>query len=206
MPRWAVRALAEHGGTGARLRGLLLQFIMGLTLCGPVWAQQIPQPRLPTVQLQAGMHNIVAEVARTPEQQQTGMMMRTEMATHEGMLFVFDDVSPRCFWMKNTLLPLSIAFIEDDGTVVNIAEMKPRSEASHCSEKPVRYALEMNSGWFAQRGLKRGDQIGGIERTPSLVAMSTDQRVPMTTTKSMAASVWPNQSSASGTQHTLGRV
>ncbi len=161
MPRRAVSALAEHSGTGARLRGLLLQFIMGLTLCGPVWAQQIPQPRLPTVQLQAGMHNIVAEVARTPEQQQTGMMMRTEMATHEGMLFVFDDVSPRCFWMKNTLLPLSIAFIEDDGTVVNIAEMKPRSEASHCSEKPVRYALEMNQGWFSKRAIKPGFRIKG---------------------------------------------
>ena len=127
----------------------------------PVWAQPAPQPRLATVQLQAGMHNIVAELAQTPAQQQLGMMMRTEMATHEGMLFVFEDVSPRCFWMKNTLLPLSIAFIEDDGTVVNIAEMKPRSEASHCSEKPVRYALEMNQGWFSKRAIKPGFRLKG---------------------------------------------
>ena len=103
--------------------------LVGGMMGRPGWAQQVPQPRLPTVQLQAGMHNIVAELALTPQQQQIGMMMRTEMAAHEGMLFVFDDVAPRCFWMKNTLLPLSIAFIEDDGTVVNIAEMKPRSEA-----------------------------------------------------------------------------
>lgn len=132
-----------------------------LTVGPPVRAQQMPQPRLPTVQLQAGMHNIVAEWAQTPQQQQIGMMMRTEMATHEGMLFAFDDVAPRCFWMKNTLLPLSIAFIQDDGTVVNIAEMKPRSEASHCSEKPVRYALEMNQGWFGKRGIKPGFRLKG---------------------------------------------
>jgi len=131
-----------------QLRDWLLQIITSAALCGPAWAQ-------------AGMHNIVAEVARTPEQQQTGMMMRTEMATHEGMLFVFDDVAPRCFWMKNTLLPLAIAFIEDDGTVVNIAEMKPRSEASHCSEKPVRFALEMNQGWFSKRAIKPGFRLKG---------------------------------------------
>jgi uncharacterized membrane protein (UPF0127 family) len=154
-------AQTERRPTSVRLPDRLLQFIVSMALCGSAWAQQGPQPRLPTVQLQAGMHNIVAEVARTPEQQQIGMMMRTEMATHEGMLFVFDDVSPRCFWMKNTLLPLSIAFIEDDGTIVNIAEMKPRSEASHCSEKPVRYALEMNQGWFSKRAIKPGFRLKG---------------------------------------------
>jgi uncharacterized membrane protein (UPF0127 family) len=139
----------------------MLQFIVGVAWCGAAWAQQAPQPRLPTVQLQAGMHNILAEMARTPQQQQIGMMMRTEMAVHEGMLFVFDDVSPRCFWMKNTLLPLSVAFIEDDGTVVNIADMKPRSEASHCSDKPVRFALEMNQGWFSKRGIQPGFKLKG---------------------------------------------
>jgi uncharacterized membrane protein (UPF0127 family) len=100
-------------------------------------------------------------VARTPQQQQIGMMMRTQMAQHEGMLFVFDDVSARCFWMKNTLLPLSIAFIADDGTIVNLADMQPRSEASHCSTKPVRYALEMNQGWFVKRGIQAGYRLKG---------------------------------------------
>ncbi|MFM7531365.1 MAG: DUF192 domain-containing protein [Rubrivivax sp.] len=139
-------------------------------LCGAAWlaswatlalAQPAPQPKLPTVELGAGMHNIVAEVARTPQQQQIGMMMRTRMEQHEGMLFVFDDVAPRCFWMRNTLLPLSIAFIADDGTIVNIAEMQPRSDDSHCSTRPVRYALEMNKGWFAKRGIQPGAKLRG---------------------------------------------
>jgi uncharacterized membrane protein (UPF0127 family) len=136
------------------------------TLAGPARAQAIPQPRLPTVELSAGMHNIVAEVARTPQQQQVGMMMRTKMEQHEGMLFAFDEVAPRCFWMRNTLLPLSIAFIADDGTIVNIAEMQPQSDESHCSLRPVRYALEMNKGWFAKRGIKAGTKLRGSPFAP----------------------------------------
>ncbi|MFZ4650126.1 MAG: DUF192 domain-containing protein [Rubrivivax sp.] len=112
------------------------------------------------------MHNIVAEVARTPQQQQIGMMMRTKMEQHEGMLFVFDEIGPRCFWMRNTLLPLSIAYIADDGTIVNIAEMQPQSDASHCSDKPVRFALEMNQGWFAKRGIKAGMRLRGTPFKP----------------------------------------
>jgi uncharacterized membrane protein (UPF0127 family) len=128
---------------------------------GTATAQRMPQPRLPTVILQAGMHQIVAEVASTPEQQMVGMMMRTQMAPHEGMLFVFDDLAPRCFWMKNTLLPLTIAFIADDGTIVNLADMQPRSEQSHCAAQPVRYALEMNQGWFAKRAIGPGSKLRG---------------------------------------------
>jgi uncharacterized protein len=124
-------------------------------------AEQIPQPRLDTVELTAGMHVIKAELAVTAAQQAVGMMMRTEMGTNEGMLFVNRDSAPRCFWMRNTLLPLSIAFISDDGTIVNIAEMQPRSDQSHCSAKPVRYALEMNKGWFAKRGLQAGTKLRG---------------------------------------------
>lgn len=124
-------------------------------------AQSAPQPRLPTVQISAGMHNIVAEVASTAAQRSTGMMMRTEMAAHEGMLFVFEQPSPQCFWMRNTLLPLSIAFIADDGTIVNLADMQPKSDDSHCSKQPVRYALEMNQGWFAKRGIKAGFRLKG---------------------------------------------
>ena len=123
--------------------------------------QQGPQPKLDTVELIAGMHVVKAELAATPPQQAVGMMMRTEMGPNEGMLFVNGDSSPRCFWMRNTLLPLSIAFISDDGTIVNIAEMQPRSDKSHCSAKPVRYALEMNKGWFAKRGLHAGGKLRG---------------------------------------------
>jgi uncharacterized membrane protein (UPF0127 family) len=89
------------------------------------------------------------------------MMFRTEMAQHEGMLFVFDGPERRCFWMKNTLLPLSIAFIADDGRIVNLADMQPQSEQSHCSAEPVRFALEMNQGWFAKRGIKPGSKLKG---------------------------------------------
>jgi uncharacterized protein len=123
-------------------------------------AQGVPQD-LPAVTLQAGMHNIRAALAQTPEQRQTGLMFRREMAQHEGMLFVFDEASPQCFWMKNTLLPLAIAFLADDGTVVNTDEMKPQTLDSHCSAKPVRYVLEMNQGWFAKRGIGPGYRISG---------------------------------------------
>jgi uncharacterized membrane protein (UPF0127 family) len=133
---------------------------LGLVL-GSAWAQTGPQPRLDTLTLSAGMHNIRAEVARTPLQTQTGMMFRTEMAQHEGMLFVFEGLARRCFWMRNTLLPLSIAFIADDGRIVNLADMEPQSEQSHCSAEPVRFALEMNQGWFAKRGIKPGFRLKG---------------------------------------------
>lgn len=121
---------------------------------------QEPQ-RLPTVTLTAGMHNIVAMVAQTPEQRAVGLMHRREMATHEGMLFVFEQPATQCFWMKNTLLPLSIAFLADDGTIVNLADMQPQSLDAHCSVKPVRYALEMNQGWFARRAIKPGFRLAG---------------------------------------------
>ncbi|MBC7957071.1 MAG: DUF192 domain-containing protein [Cytophagales bacterium] len=124
-------------------------------------AQEVPQPRLPLTELTLGIHRIKAELAVTPEQQATGMMFRREMGSNEAMLFVNDHSSPRCFWMRNTLIPLSIAFIADDGSIVNIAEMSPRSDQSHCSTAPVRYALEMNQGWFAKRGVKAGAKLRG---------------------------------------------
>jgi uncharacterized protein len=133
----------------------------------PLLAQEAPQLNLPVVQLQAGMHNIRAQVAATVDQRATGLMHRREMAQHEGMLFVFEQPSVQCFWMKNTLLPLSIAFIADDGTVVNTDEMKPQTLDSHCSDKPVRYVLEMNQGWFAKRGVKTGTKLAGEPFKPS---------------------------------------
>jgi uncharacterized protein len=136
--------------------GTLLAFLSLAPL-----AQEAPQMNLPVVQLQAGMHNIRAQVAATVEQRATGLMHRKEMPQHEGMLFVFEQPSVQCFWMKNTLLPLSIAFVADDGTVVNIDEMKPQTLDSHCSDKPVRYVLEMNQGWFAKRGIRAGFKLTG---------------------------------------------
>ncbi len=124
-------------------------------------AQSVPQVNLPRVALTAGMYRIDAQVASTPTQRQIGLMQRRDMPAHEGMLFVFEQPGVQCFWMKNTPLPLTAAFVADDGTIVNLADMQPLSEDSHCSAKPVRYVLEMNQGWFAQRGLKAGSKLGG---------------------------------------------
>lgn len=144
------------------MKRLLLSLCLLLpALFGPVHAQPAPQLHLPKVTLTAGMHLIQAQVAATPEQQATGLMHRKDMPTSEGMLFVFERPSRQCFWMKNTLLPLTAAFIADDGTIVNLADMKPQTTDSHCSAQPVRYVLEMNLGWFAKRGLKAGSKLGG---------------------------------------------
>jgi uncharacterized membrane protein (UPF0127 family) len=129
-------------------------------------AQSGPQPKLDTVTLGAGMYRIHAEVARTEEQREMGLMLRKQMGTYEGMLFVFEDTALHCFWMKNTLLPLSIAFIADDGTIVNIADMAPQTTDSHCPAKAVHFALEMNQGWFDKRALRAGSKLEGAPFRP----------------------------------------
>jgi uncharacterized membrane protein (UPF0127 family) len=149
----------KRAASSAALSTALL--ITALSAAGPAMAQQIPQTGLPVVELGAGMHLIHAEVARTDEQRATGLMARKEMAPNAGMIFVFEQPAQQCFWMRNTLIPLSAAFVADDGTIVNIVEMQPLSDASHCSAKPVRYVLEMNKGWFDKRGLKAGSKLRG---------------------------------------------
>ena len=125
-------------------------------------AQTGPQAPLPAVRLTAGgMYIIQAETATAPEERATGLMFRKEMAANAGMLFAFERAEVHCFWMQNTLLPLSIAFLADDGSIVNIADMKPQTTESHCADKPVRFALEMNQGWFAKRGIKAGFKLAG---------------------------------------------
>jgi uncharacterized protein len=134
-----------------------------LLLCAPtIWAQEEPQTNLKRVALGVGMHRIDAQVALTPEQRQIGLMWRKNMPTHEGMLFVFEQPSQQCFWMKNTLIPLTAAFVDDEGTIVNLVDMQPQTLNPHCSAKPVRYVLEMNQGWFAKKNIKAGTKITGI--------------------------------------------
>ena len=123
--------------------------------------QGSPQMNLPRVTLNAGMHLIQVQVAQDFEQRQIGLMWRKEMPQNEGMLFVFEQASVQCFWMRNTLLPLTAAFVADDGTIVNLADMKPQSDESHCSKKPVRFVLEMNQGWFAKRNIQAGFKLTG---------------------------------------------
>ncbi|MBP9148447.1 MAG: DUF192 domain-containing protein [Rhodoferax sp.] len=124
-------------------------------------AQSTPQMDLPRTQITAGMYLINAQVAATPQQRSTGLMFRQQMPQGEGMLFVFEQPSQQCFWMKNTPLPLTAAFVADDGSIVNLVDMKPLSTESHCSSKPVRYVLEMNQGWFGKKGLKAGSKLAG---------------------------------------------
>ncbi len=116
---------------------------------------------LQRVKLTAGIHQIDSQVALTPPQREIGLMFRTDMPTNEGMLFAFEEASVQCFWMKNTRLALTAAFIADDGTIVNLEDMKPQTLQSHCSLKPVKYVLEMNQGWFTKKGIKAGSKLTG---------------------------------------------
>ena len=134
--------------------------LMLALLCVGALAQGAPQ-QLPAIRLNAGIHNIQAEVARSAAEREIGLMFRTALGPNDGMLFVFEQPGQQCFWMKNTLLPLSVAFVADDGSIVNIDTMKPQTLDSHCSEKPVRFVLEMNEGWFAKRGIKAGSKLRG---------------------------------------------
>jgi len=147
-----------------RLRAALAAFslaVLATTAC----AQDGPQS-LPKIRLNAGIHNIDAQVAQTPEQREIGLMFRASMPANEGMLFAFERPAQQCFWMKNTLIPLDAAFVDDAGTVINIEHMKPQTLASHCSQKPVRFVLEMNDGWFAKRGIKPGSKLKGLPSAP----------------------------------------
>jgi uncharacterized membrane protein (UPF0127 family) len=117
------------------------------------------QATLPIVTLKAGIHVIRAELADNARTRQLGLMHRESLAPNHGMLFVFERKGGHCFWMRNTLIPLSIAFLDDDGTIVNIVDMAPHSEESHCPERAVRFALEMDAGWFEKRGLGAGSKL-----------------------------------------------
>jgi hypothetical protein len=130
---------------------------------GAAAAQQKP---LPTMPLNAGIHLIQAEIANTGDTRTIGLMHRKRLGANDGMLFVFPDLAPHCMWMKNTLVPLSVAFLDERGVILNIADMRPLDETSHCAAGPARFALEMNQGWFAAKGIKPGARISGIDKAP----------------------------------------
>ena len=132
-----------------------------LLAAAPAFAQT-----LPVVELKAGMHLIRAEVAADFSTRGQGLMHRKSLAPNTGMLFVFDGPAIHCMWMKNTYIPLSVAFLDVKGAILNIADMQPHSEQSHCAAKPALYALEMTQGWFAQRGIKPGMKLGGLSTAP----------------------------------------
>ena len=145
----------------------LKQFIFSLAaiaciLSTSVHAQQ--NVGLPTIELKAGIYRIQAELADTPKTREVGLMNRTSMPTNSGMLFIFEQKAGHCFWMNNTKIPLSIAFIADDGKIVNIEEMQAETTNNHCPKAAVRYALEMNKQWFSERIIVPGTVIQGLPR------------------------------------------
>jgi uncharacterized membrane protein (UPF0127 family) len=144
--------------------GLLPLKTLGLALCafflmGKAQAQHSP---LPTIDLYVGMHRVQTELAVKPNERAQGLMGRPSLPEMRGMLFVFDRPGVQCFWMRNTLIPLSIAFLRDDGSIVNIEDMQPLKDDSHCSAEPVRLALEVNQGWFAKRNISPGMSVRGL--------------------------------------------
>lgn len=140
-----------------------LFFMLVLLLASvAAWAQSFP-----VMELTVGFHRIEAEVAHTQQTRMVGLMNRRAMPPQRGMLFVFESAGQHCMWMKNTFIPLSVAFLDDAGRIINVEDMQPHNESNHCAAKPARYALEMNLGWFKQRGIKGGTRLSGIERAPA---------------------------------------
>jgi uncharacterized membrane protein (UPF0127 family) len=126
----------------------------------------IAKTRHPTLELIIGEYQIKVEIVSTPTLRMQGLMNRHNLPENHGMLFVFSETSTHCMWMHNTKIPLSAAFIDDHGIIVNIADMQPNTDDNHCSSAPVHYAIEMGSGWFQDRGIKQGMQVKGLEKAP----------------------------------------
>lgn len=122
--------------------------------------------QMPRMELNVGFYRIEAEVAADQANRMQGLMYRRSMPANQGMLFVFPVADRHCMWMRNTLLPLSVAFLDEEGRILNVEDMQPQTENNHCAARPARFALEMNLGWFSGKGLKSGVRIGGIEKSP----------------------------------------
>lgn len=140
--------------------------LLGLGFAVALPAQENAPKIMPKIELTAGFHRIEAEVAATDAHRQQGLMHRQALAPQHGMLFVFPQPNTYCMWMRNTLIPLSVAFLDNDGRIINIEDMQPESEQNHCARQPATYALEMNRGWFARRGIAPGMALRGLERAP----------------------------------------
>lgn len=135
--------------------------IAAALLC--VWTTVL-SAELPQTTLTIGRHSLTAEVASTDSHRSTGLMYRRMLPEDRGMLFVFPDVALHGMWMMNTYLPLSVAFLDREGTIINIADMQPHTTDTHSAARPAKYALEMNQGWFRKRGIKAGDKVQGLEK------------------------------------------
>ncbi|MBU3608475.1 DUF192 domain-containing protein [Polynucleobacter nymphae] len=147
-----------------KTRKNLLSLLAFATLLSSGFALAQYNVGLKTLELKTGIYRIQAEIADSSETRQTGLMNRTSMPMNSGMLFVFEEKAGHCFWMFSTKIPLSIAFIADDGKIVNIEEMQAGSTNNHCPKAPVRFALEMNQRWFSDRVITPGSVISGLPK------------------------------------------
>ncbi len=146
------------------IRALLLAALM---FTAQATSAAAPATALPKVKLDVAGHAISVEVAATPPTRETGLMNRFSIPPDEGMIFVFRMPQPQAFWMRNTFMPLSIAFIDADGRILNIEDMAPRTDDTHLSQGLALYALEMRQGWFKRNGIGPGARVTGLPKPSS---------------------------------------
>ncbi len=134
-----------------------------LLIVGGVLAQETAQVALPAITLSVGGKAVTAEVADEPQERVTGLMFRRNLAQDSGMLFVMPEPERAAFWMKNTRLPLSVAYINQSGMILEIHDLQPLDEKPVPSAfSNIAYALEMEQGWFLRNGIMAGDRIKGL--------------------------------------------
>lgn len=141
---------------------LLASALLVLSCSASAQTQQVRH--FPTTQLNIGIHLVKAEVAQTEAEREQGLMFREKMGDNDGMVFLFGAPAGVCMWMKNTLIPLSVAFMDESGVIINIEEMKEQTLDSHCAKRGATYALEMNKGWFRQKNIKPGMKVDGLPK------------------------------------------
>lgn len=150
----------------APFRRALAAIALAFTL--PAAAQDIAAAKpLPVVTVRVAGHALRAEIAATPDERARGLMFREKLGRNDGMLFLFDEPAYHTIWMKNTLIPLSVAFLDGEGRILNIEDMQPRTLEPHVAQGPARFAIETNLGWFAERRIKPGDKVTGLPKSPT---------------------------------------
>jgi uncharacterized membrane protein (UPF0127 family) len=162
-------ALSVHSrGRRLLLRVAILIFVAWLVaaISRQAFGQLALTAAPPTVELVVRGKPLHAELADTPERRARGLMYRTDLTADQGMLFVFDQADRHCMWMRNTPLPLSVAFLDASGRITNVADMTPFSDTAHCATQPALFAIETRQGWFSRHGVVRGDRVGGLPARP----------------------------------------
>ena len=120
----------------------------------------------PEITLAIAGHKLGVEVVATDAERSRGLMHRRILPENRGMLFVFPESALHAMWMMNTYIPLSVAFLDADGVIINIEDMMPHTQTPHGAARPAKYALETNRGWFRKRGIEAGAKVEGLDRAP----------------------------------------